>query len=57
MPKIIYTFTQINHPSSTAIMEFNQHVHQLLKNPIYCDAKKEHTLAKAAHSTQEVSKS
>lgn len=57
MPKIIYTFTQINQPSSTAIMEFNQHVHQLLKNPIYCDAKKEHTLAEAAHSAQEVSKS
>lgn len=56
MPKIIYTFTQINQPSSTAINEFNQHVHQLLKNPMYCKEKKEHNFLEATHSTQKQSK-
>ncbi|SFM34629.1 hypothetical protein [Pelosinus propionicus] len=52
MPKITYTFTQINQPSSTAVMEFNKHVHQLLKNPIYSQIKKEHNLSEVTNSTQ-----
>ncbi|MEG6585419.1 hypothetical protein [Dendrosporobacter sp. 1207_IL3150] len=57
MSKITYTFTQTNQPSSSAIQEFNQHVHQLLKNPMYCQAKKGHSLAETAHSTQTPAKS
>lgn len=52
MPKITYTFKQINQPSSTAIKEFNKHVHQLLKNPIYSHSIKGHNNPEAANSTQ-----
>jgi hypothetical protein len=57
MSKITFTFTESNQPSSLAVQEFNQHVHQLLKNPMYCQAKKGHSLAETAHSTQKLSKS
>ena len=52
MPKITYIFKQINQPSSTAIMEFNKHVHQLLKNPIYSYTVKGHNNPEVANSTQ-----
>lgn len=52
MPKITYTFTETNQPSSFAVQEFNQHVHQLLKNPRYARAKKEHNFPETAHNTQ-----
>ncbi len=57
MPKITFTFKEINQPSPTALMDFNQHVHQLLSNPIYYQAKKGHNLAGVTHSTQKRSTS
>lgn len=52
MPKINFTFKEINQPSPSALMDFNQHVHQLLSNPMYYQAKKEHNFAEVTHSTQ-----
>lgn len=52
MPKITFTFKEINQPSPTALMDFNQHVHQLLSNPMYYQAKKGHNFAEVTHSTQ-----